>query len=356
MSPFVTKIIGILILIGLFGGGYYWYQNTNPTPVTKSDTNETNKTGNAISPGKTTENIQLIKLIKDVGEPMYKHLGLTDSDFIKIKTAGFNTIEGNFDICQSDSDVRYFLDSADKHGLKVILNAGAGEAEWGYPCDGNFNKNLKPTWQKERVRTWVNKWKNHPALLMWDTSNEDGGVFPFGTGGVDPDPEWETKYALSEAQLRQAYVDVKSFDPNHKVMIRMNGWYFYDNADNFFRPGNYFGKGVADVVMINAYSNVDEYFDDFVSTVMTRASRSIYAIDPNVSLLPSLGVWAEPPMWFTPSKEHLINDWQQAMKSEKLIGISVFKYGASEGNDWLLPDSKRGDALVWSTLTTLLSK
>lgn len=299
----------------------------------------------------TTGNI--LAILKDVGEAAYDHFGLTKDDFLKIKQAGFDVIEGNFDICAPDADVKFFLDSAEEAGLRVILNAGSGEAEWGYTCDGNLEPGQKPVWQRERVEAWVEKWKAYPALYAWDTSNEDGGTFPFGAGGVTPDPAWETKYSLSVGKLSQAYADVKSFDPSHPILIRMNGWYFYDNTGNFFGPGNSFGKDVADIVMINAYSNVDGYFDDFVSTVLMRATRSMYAIDPDVRMIPALGVWSEPTTWIKPTREHLINDYNQALKAENLEGIAFFKYGASEGKDWFLPDATRGDPMLWQMIREL---
>jgi len=292
-------------------------------------------------------------VLKDVGEAYMVRFGLTQKDFTDIKSAGFDVIEGNFDICAKDDDVRFFLDGAQAVGLEVILNAGAGEAEWGYPCGAEPTKDMVPTWQKAAVGAWVEKWKNHPALYAWDTSNEDGGTFPFGTGGTDPDPAWETKYALSAAQLQEAYKDVKSWDPAHPIMIRMNGWYFYDYPENFFRPGNAFGKDVADIVMINAYANVDEYFDDFVSTVLIRADRAIGAIDYGVQIIPALGVWEEPPIWVTPTIPQLINDYNQAAKAENLVGIAFFKYGA-KGSKWYLPDSSLGAPELWMKLREII--
>src|SRR3989344_800190 len=153
----------------------------------------------------------VLAILKDVGEPAYDRFGLIENDFLAIKQAGFDIIEGNFDICADDADVKFFLDSAERAGLIVILNAGAGEAEWGYSCDEDFTLDQKPVWQREGVGAWVQKWKNHPALYAWDTANEDGGTFPFGTGGVKPDPEWETKYSLSAEQLHLAHRDVKRF-------------------------------------------------------------------------------------------------------------------------------------------------
>ena len=325
-----------------------------PEPAQKEDEESSNMSG-VVMVDKSTVG-PVLAILKEVGEAAYYHFGLKEADFLAIRTAGFDVIEGNFDICANDIDVRFFLDNATAADLKVILNAGAGEAEWGYSCDDDFTPGQKPVWKKDKVKAWVEKWKNHSALYAWDTSNEDGGTFPFGAGGVQPDPNWETRYALSVEQLQQAYSDVKSFDPSHPVLIRMNGWYFYDYADNFFRPGNSFGESVADIVMINVYSNTEEYFKDFVLTVFMRAARSIYAIDPDVKLVPALGVWSEPPTWIKPTRDHLVNDYNQASKAENLLGIAFFKYGASDGDDWFLPEASRGDPKLWQTIQELIKE
>ena len=353
-----TRIILILAVLVVAASGAVFLRAEAPTiPAVNEDLSEEALAEVFPEPSPTkTRPDEVPTILKDVGEPMYRHFGLTRGDFTSIRNAGFDVIEGTFDICASDRDVKFFLDEAHVVGLKVILTAGAGEAEWGYPCDGGFDKNVKPTWQREAVKRWVEKWKHHPALYAWDTSNEDGGTFPFGTGGVEPDPEWETKYSLSTAQLQQAYRDVKSWDPAHPIMIRMNGWYFYDYDEDFFRAGNSFGKDVADIVMINAYANVDEYFDDFVSTVLIRAARSMHTIDPDITIIPSLGIWEEPPIWVKPTKAELINDYNQALKAESLVGIAFFKYGAPEGDDWFLTDAERGAPELWDAIQGLISK
>ena len=354
-------IITLTLLAVVVFGVAYATRTLQPTDATLQNTQEeqtadepekVQATGSSAVAASALGNT--FAILKDVGEAAYDHFGLTQKDFSAIKEAGFDVIEGNFDICAGSEDVQYFLDSSYNAGLKVILNAGAGEAEWGYSCDDNFIHEQKPLWQGAKVKQWVATWKGHPALYAWDTSNEDGGTFPFGTGGVEPDPQWETKFALSAAQLGQAYSDVKSVDQVHPVMIRMNGWYFYDYDEDFFRPGNSFGKNVADIVMVNAYSNVDEYFPDFVSTVLLRATRSIYAIDPKVTFIPSLGVWEEPPIWVKPTTAHLTNDYNQALKTENMVGVAFFKYGAPEGEDWYLPSNARGDAVLWKTIGTLI--
>ena len=269
-----------------------------------------------------------VVVLKDVGEAYMDHFGLSEKDFALIQSAGFNTIEGNFDICASEEDVEWFLDTAQEYNLRVILPAGSGEAEWGYACDEEpYPPTQNPAWNREGVKRWVYMWRDHPALLGWDTSNEAGSVFPNANG----------KNYLTLAQLQQAYRDVKSFDSEHPVMIRMNGWYFYDFDRDFFRRGNPFSEGVADVVMVNAYTNVDEYFDDFVTTVATRAISSIRLADPDAQFIFAVGVWREPPLWRLPTSEHLKHDIHSLERLSTPVVIGYFKYGAP-ASEWYLPE------------------
>lgn len=269
-----------------------------------------------------------VVMLKDVGEAYMDRFGLTERDFEMISSSGFNTIEGNFDICADSDDVEWFLRMAQDHNLRVVLPAGSGEAEWGYACDEEpYPVTQNPVWNREAVRDWVYKWRDHPALLGWDISNEAGSVFPNANG----------KNYLTLAQLKAAYRDVKSFDPEHPIMIRMNGWYFYDFDRDFFRRGNPFSEGVADVVMINAYSNVDEYFPDFVTTVATRSISSIRLEDPDVQFIFAVGVWREPPLWRLPTAAHLKHDLRQLDNLSTPVGVGYFKYGAKD-SEWYMPE------------------
>lgn len=285
--------------------------------------------------------------LKDVGEPYLDRFGLSPADFNRIKEAGIDIIEPNFDICATPSDVVLFLDGAKDAGLKVIMTAGAGEAEWGYPCNEIFGDILKPQWQKDEVQAWVKEWAYHPAIYAWDISNEDGQNFPNAERVGD---NWAQEgYAVSVAQLQQAYKDVKAADPTRPIMIRMNGWYFYDYDSNFFRTGNAFGPNVADIVMVNAYSNVDEYYSNLVATVASRAHDAIRSINPSAKIIVALGAWQEPPMWVKPSLMQFSNDVVQAQKTKDLLGIAVFKYGAEESEEWWMPR----DALeLWNFIKT----
>lgn len=215
------------------------------------------------------------RILKDVGEAYLEDFGLEQSDFESIHQNGFTIIEGNFDICADEQEVELFLDRAHDASLLVILTAGAGEAEWGYACDQPVTEGQKPRWEKDKVTAWINQWKNHPALYAWDSSNEAGGNFP--------NSETADTY-LSVEQLREAYQTIKSVDDTHPVIIRMNGWVFYENETDFFNKQNPFAANVADIVMVNAYSNVDGYDDQFVITVVENAIDSLKTTDPNIQI------------------------------------------------------------------------
>lgn len=281
--------------------------------------------------------IRTDKILKDVGEAYMDHFGLTDTDFKAMKKAGATIIEGNFDICATDEDIAYFLKKAKQYNMKVIMPAGSGEAEWGYTCDEeSYPTTQKPVWQKTAVTQFINKWKNNSTIYAWDTSNEAGSVMPNAS-----------KYLLTLPQLQAAYKDVKKADPNHPVMIRMNGWFFYDSATDFFKPGNPFGADTADIVMINAYSNVDDYYPDFVRTVLRRAQTTITQIDPSVTYIAALGTWNEPPLWTLHTPEHLVHDIYAAENGKQKATLAFFKFGA-KGSEWYLPTDA---PLLWKVIT-----
>ena len=330
IAPFIIGLIAFSL----------WLATTLPADVASTPPVIT------VFPTKTPNATRLydVKMLKDVGEAYMDYFGLAESDFAGMAAVGVNVIEGNFDICATDEDVQYFLDQSQKHHLSVVMPAGSGEAEWGYICDTEPRSGQKPAWQAESVTAWINKWRSHPAVYAWDTSNEAGGVLP--NGGDD-------NYKLTLSQLQEAYKTVKQADPKHAVMVRMNGWYFYDNEDDFFRKGNPYGDKVADIVMVNAYSNVDEYFTDFVTTVVSRSRFAVQQINPKAQVIVALGVWNEPPLWHTPTQAELDQDVAQVKAFDAILGTAYFKYGA-KGSEWYLPEnSANGAARIWQQLGRL---
>lgn len=288
-------------------------------------------------------------ILKDVGEPQYTHFGLTEQDFQLIAAANFTHITENFDLCADPADVKWYLDSAQQYNLKVIMMAGAGEAEWGYACDGEpYPLTQKPIWQKDLVTDWINQWKTHPAVFAWDISNEAGLNFPNGENNPEIAEGWG-KNAISLAQLQQAAVDVKTADPAHSRLIRMSGYVFYENTQFFFEQKNPFAKDLAEYVMINAYSNTPEYDPSLITEIVSKSASAISSIDPQVQVVYSLGVWHEPPMWTKPPAENVQNDIRQL---NSFPDIAYYRYGAQAGSEWYFPDPNRGDPQLWELISS----
>lgn len=129
----------------------------------------------------------------------------------------------------------------------------------------------------------------------------------------------------------------------------MNGWFFYENKDNPFIRGNPFDTQVTDVVMVNAYSNVDEYFPDFVEETLSIAKKKLKEKDNKVKIFAALGAWSEPPLWKKPSIEHLGHDVDAIRKVGEVESYGFFKYGA-RGSEWYMPESAPE---VWTFISKL---
>ncbi len=94
------------------------------------------------------------------------------------------------------------LDEAQKAGLKVIVGLWLAHPRQGF----DYNDKAAAQAQLESFRPMVERYKDHPALLMWGIGNEIEVDLP-----RDPDhPLWP---ALEEASLF-----VKNIDPNHPTM------------------------------------------------------------------------------------------------------------------------------------------
>lgn len=96
------------------------------------------------------------------------------------------------------------LDDAHKAGLSVTMGIWLGHERHGF--DYGNEKSLEE--QRERVAVAINKYKSHPALLMWGIGNEMEG------DGKNP-AIWREINTLAEL--------VEKLDPNHPTMTVIAG-------------------------------------------------------------------------------------------------------------------------------------
>ncbi|WP_194774692.1 DUF4434 domain-containing protein [Pararhodonellum marinum] len=145
-------------------------------------------------------------------------------------------------------DAQEILDEAHQYGLTVTLGLEIGRPYWGK--DFNYWNIWKINEQVEALRPVIEKYKDHPALLMWGVGNE----VELQGGGKRP---------LIYHAINRVAKMVKEIDPNHPVMTAVNpptnpnrfasfshvlthvdilGYNAFDKLPNIYEEGKIYGK------------------------------------------------------------------------------------------------------------------
>jgi len=257
---------------------------------------------------------------------------VTDRDLTEIQKLGITIISGEWGIDDASPEtILALLDRVATHRLKLIINFSDGAA-WGYQEDGSDSLSKPPRWQGDRAQEYVQRIKHHPAIFGYDISNEGGENLPNGE-----------RFRLTVPQLQQAARDVRAIDPVRPIILRMHYW---DNEDGDFTAQNPFAAGIADIVMLNLYSNYTENGRDPALPNIVPASGQLFidkvkAIDPNVRIWLALAAFRESPQFLAPSAADLARDITAARTLVNVENIGFFGWGPERyptaGKGWYLP-------------------
>jgi len=268
-------------------------------------------------------------------------IDLPQQDFIDMKDAGVEVISTEWGMEQSVGTARAFLDQAQTAGLKVIMDGGFSSTAWGF-TDSDWQrlpKGKRPVWQKERVQSWINALKDHPAIYAWDISNEFGENLPSGAGAGCPD--WPNSRITVE-QLKQARADVLEADPTRPIHARMYGGDVGEFPDHVKAM---LDNKIADIISLNLYSNYVSNNKLQWPTVIADAGaffvEAIKRRQPEVKVWMSLSAFEYPGQFQRTTSEDLERDIAEAVKIQELDGISFFCWGPVDQwdvkGDWYLP-------------------
>lgn len=278
--------------------------------------------------------------------PLYSMKGVSidvsQEDFEAMRSAGIEIVTMNWGMETSVSEAKEFLDKARASGLKVVLDGGFSQTAWGFTDDDwdSLPKGKKPIWQREKVQSWVKALKDHPAVFGWDISNEAGMNLPSGNRAENS--EWPDS-AVTLRQLKQARADVLEIDPDKPILIRMAPW---DLNESPFGSDNPFASAIADIVMLNIYSNyapgyqieqpneVEESGPEYIKAIKKR--------DPKVKIWVALGAFEEPGVFQRPAANELARDIESAMKLPYIAGLGFYLWGPvylSNNETWYLPET-----------------
>ena len=261
-------------------------------------------------------------------------IGITDSDLDRIRQLGFSVLNGEWGIgAITPPEMVAFLDRLQQRGLKFVVNLAEGAA-WGYPPGGSFDSEQPPVWQGELVKEYLERIRHHPAIYAYDISNEAGENLPNGA-----------RMRITLEQLYQAAADVRFIDGTRPILIRMHYW---DDADGDFSWKNPFGPGIADIVMLNLYSNyssdgIQALLPNMVRDSGQRLVNKILAVDHSVRVWISLAAFRDKPHFLKPTMADIRRDVLQAASLEGIDSIGFFGWGSPQnGAGWYLPREGAG--------------
>ncbi len=254
---------------------------------------------------------------------------VTDTDLDRIKELGFTVLNSEWGMDDvSPPQMLALLDRFQQRGLKFIVNLSNGAA-WGYSPGGNHHADQAPAWQAARVKDYIERIRYHPAVYAYDISNEAGENLPNGS-----------HMRITLEQMREAASDVKFADETHPILIRMHYW---DDGDGDFTEKNPFGPDIADIVMLNLYSN---YSVDGIKALLPNMVRDsgqqlvdkILAVDGSVRIWISLAAFRDTPSFVKPDISDIKRDALSAAAIHGVESVGFFGWGSPEnGAGWYLP-------------------
>ncbi len=138
-------------------------------------------------------------------------------------------------------DADSILDKAHEFGLTVTLGLEIGRPAWGK--DFSYWNFYEVNKEIEKLRPLVEKYKNHPALLMWGVGNE---VKDYGGGTI-----FEAFYLINKVAKM-----VKEEDPNHPTMTAVD---YFPNQTKILNY-KYLLSNI-DILGFNAFKSIDGMFE-----------------------------------------------------------------------------------------------
>ena len=260
---------------------------------------------------------------------------VTDADLDHIKELGFTVLNGEWGMDDvSPPEMLALLDRLQQRGLKFIVNFAEGAA-WGYSSGGSYAADQLPAWQAARVMRYIERIRHHPAIYAYDISNEAGENLPNGR-----------HMRITLEQMRKAAADVRFIDKKRPILIRMR---YRDEADgDFFSTQNPFGPGIADIVMLNLYSNysvkgVRALLPNMVRDSAQKLVSKILAVDNRVRVWISLAAFRDMPHFLLPSIADIKRDVASAAVVNGVESIGFFGWGSPDNRaGWYLPRESPG--------------
>ncbi len=144
-------------------------------------------------------------------------------------------------------------------------------------------------------------------------------------------------------------------DSTRPLLIRMHPW---DTSQPSFGKDNPFEKGLADIVMLNIYSNFvheGKTNPNLIDELGQFNVNEILAEDSDAKVWLSLAVFEEEPLFKRPSSNDLKNDIQISLRLDNVEGIGFYLWSqhSNSGEISSLPEIYPD---LWATIKIEIKK
>lgn len=238
-----------------------------------------------------------------------------ENDFRMIKEAGMNTIRTYAPLPPK------ILDLADQYGLKVIENICYPTGKTDYRSKANLEK------LKRIALTFVERDKEHPAILMWSIWNDM--PFKWSKEGSVLDKYDER---LVNAFLKDIYNAVKEKDQNHPIT----------GSNILGEEGEDIGFDFLDVLSFNAFLGISDWFAGEFS--LKKAKKQIGKIERATSLKyrkPGLILETGYSTYCKKYSQGKVLETQIKVADSKVAGVVIFQWadGWNKAGNPLIQDN-----------------
>ncbi|MBP9700037.1 hypothetical protein KBD71_02025 [Candidatus Woesebacteria bacterium] len=260
-----------------------------------------------------------------VGDASRPHFGLSREDFEYLRSLGVTAIEGDFDSCANEEDVKYFLDESASVRLGVILPAQVRTTLDVTVCPGLMDRSDTTTPTSEQiVADWVRHWKSHPAVIAWDTTDSHT-VYTSSQSAPVPTAD----------QLETAYASLKTIDPIHPVFVPLQQQIDASVSSATLPLLSGVSHPIADIVLIKQHLSDTGNSSDLqdlhgqVSTLQTNDNKA-------VKVLVGVGGERTSDGWVFPNPTSLEQELDLLRSNSMILGVGFYRYGSKE-SAWYLP-------------------
>jgi hypothetical protein len=256
-----------------------------------------------------TPQIHFMKLVNE---------NVSNADLDAMQKLGVNVVGGEWGMDEAKPEaIAKLMDRILARKMKLIINFSDGSA-WGYREDGTDSPDKRPVWQSGRIARYVKILMLHPALFGYDISNEAGENLPNGE-----------KFRITLKDMRLAGASIRAIDAKHPLILRMRYW---DEYDRDFTEKNPFEKGIADIAMLNLYSNYSEngkqpLLPGMIANDGQKLVNKIKKADPKIKIWISLSAFRENPDFLLPAPDNFKRDLSSTMKIKGISGVGFFGWG-----------------------------